>query len=267
MARLRIASLLLLFIGLVVLLGLVFHQRRQLAEGRRQRDRDQESLRALGAALRERDLHKAPLEAEEEPPDGARRATLTERDATIARLNLELREVRANLSTLQGQLSTANDERQRALAGAEEQIQKQQTDWQGRLETLQKQLDAAEAQSEASRQRLAAVETEYNKLRTDRSDDSARSAQLAGVITGLQDLDRRRDVYLTSIMRRYRDITNQFRATSGMLDSNRDPNSNALSSATLTRIQNSISQTEDDLRQLNELNDQTHQLEKKLVKK
>ncbi len=96
---------------------------------------------------------------------------------------------------------------------------------------------------------------------------SARAAELGRVVADLQELDRRRDAYLTSIARRYHDITSQFRAMSGMLDSSRDPNASALSGAALTRIQNAISLADDDLRQLNELNAQARQLEKKLAKK
>jgi hypothetical protein len=68
-------------------------------------------------------------------------------------------------------------------------------------------------------------------------------------------------------MRRYRDITSQFRAMSGMLDSSREPKSSPLSDAALTRIQNDVSLADDDLRQLTELNAQARQLEKKLVKR
>jgi hypothetical protein len=72
---------------------------------------------------------------------------------------------------------------------------------------------------------------------------------------------------ITAIARRYRDITSQFRSMSGMLDSSHDANFGAFSSEALTRIQNAISQSDDDLNQLTELNAQARQLEKKLVKK
>jgi hypothetical protein len=87
------------------------------------------------------------------------------------------------------------------------------------------------------------------------------------VTASLQSLDRRRDAHLTSITRRYRDITGQFRTMSAMLDSTRDGSSSAFSDAALMRIQNAISLADDDLRQLNELNAQASQLEKKLVNK
>jgi chromosome segregation ATPase len=266
-ARLRFAFLFLLVIGLVTSLGLVVRQSRQLAEAQRQKDRDQQSLRVLQNALHQQGLQQPPLATEESAPESDARAALKRRDATISRLTQALRETQGNLSGVQGQLSAAIDDRQKALAGAEERFQNQQTDWRSKLDALQKQLDGAQAESEVTRQRLSALEAENDKLRSARREDSTHAAQLGSIVASLQDLDRRRDVYLTSIMRRYRDITNQFRATSGMLDSSRDSNSNALSSASLTRIQNAVSQADEDLRQLNELNDQTHQLEKKLANK
>ena len=86
-------------------------------------------------------------------------------------------------------------------------------------------------------------------------------------MASLQSLERRRDGYLTSIIRRYRDVTSQFRAMSGMIDSARDGNSSAFNDAALLRIQNAISLADDDLRQLNELNAQISQLDKKLLKR
>ena len=69
-------------------------------------------------------------------------------------------------------------------------------------------------------------------------------------------------------MRRYRDITSQFRAMSGMLGSSRDSNtSSPFTDAALTRIQSAVTSADDDLRQLGELNAQARQLEKKLAKK
>jgi hypothetical protein len=94
-----------------------------------------------------------------------------------------------------------------------------------------------------------------------------RAAEIARVVTDLQDLDRRREAYLTSIIRRYRDITSQFRAMGSMLDSGRDPNASTLSDAALTRIQNAVSLADDDLRQFSELNARAHELQKKLVEK
>ena len=254
-------------VALVASVGMILRQSWRLAALQRQQAADLQSLRELQEALRQRELQKTPAEAEGPTPVGDYQAALAKRDATIEQLNRELSEAQANIMGLQAQLLNSSDEREKALASANERHQKEQEDWQSQLDALKQELDSAQAESQASRQRLAALEADNAKLRSDNSEGSARAAEFARVVANLQDLDRRRDAYLTSIMRRYRDITSQFRAMSGMLDSSRDPNSSAFSDAALTRIQNAVSLADDDLRQLSELNAQARQLEKKLVKK
>ncbi len=162
---------------------------------------------------------------------------------------------------------SSGEEREKALASVDERCQKEQADWQSQLDALKQELDSAQAELQASRQRLAALEADNAKLKSDSSAGTARAAELTRVVADLQELESRRDAHLTSIMRRYRDVTSQFRAMSGMLDSSRDPNSSPFSDAALSRIQNAISAADDDLRQLSELNAQARQLEKKLGKK
>ena len=171
------------------------------------------------------------------------------------------------LRTSRAQLSTSNDQNAKALASAEERLQKQQADSQAQLEDLQKKLDAAVSESDIARQRLAALEADNAKLKTDTAAITTRATDVAHIIANLQDLDRRRDVYLTSILRRYRDITGEFRAMSGMLDTSHDPNSGACGGAALSRIQNAVNSAEDDLRQLSELNARSQKLEKQLEQK
>jgi chromosome segregation ATPase len=267
LGRLEFALLLTLGVALVASVGINLRQSRRLAALQRQQAADLQSLRELQAALRQHELQKTPAEAESPTPLGANQAALAERDATIERLASELGQAQANIKDLQAQLSNSSDEHEKALASANERHQKEQEDWQSQLDALKQELDSAQAESQASRQRLAALEADNTKLKSDNSAGSARVAEFARTIADLQDLDRRRDAYLTSIMRRYRDITSQFRAMSGMLDSSREPNSSPLSDAALTRIQNAVSLADDDLRQLSELNAQARQLEKKLVKK
>jgi chromosome segregation ATPase len=267
LGRLEFALLLTLGVALVASLGMILRQSWRLAALRRQQAADLQSLGELREALRQRELQKTPAEAESPAPLGAYQATLAKRNVTIEGLNRELGEAQANIKELQAQLSNSSDEREKALASANELHQKEREDWQSQFDALKQQLDSAQAESQASRPRLAALEADNAKLKSDNSEGSARAVEFGRVVANLQDLDRRRDAYLTSIMRRYRDITSQFRAMSGMLDSSRDPKSNPLSDAALTRIQNDVSLADDDLRQLSELNAQARQLEKKLVKK
>jgi hypothetical protein len=268
LGRLEFALTLTLGIALVASVGIILRQSWRLATLERQRAADLQSLRELQEALRQRELQKTPAEAENPAPAGDYHAALAQRNATLERLGRELSEAQANITGLQAQLLSSSEEAEKALAAANEHHQKEQADWQTRLEASKQDLESAQAELQASRQRLAALEADNAKLKGDNSAASARTAEFTRVVAQLQDLDGRRDAYLTSILRRYRDITSQFRARSGMLGSSRDSNSTSpLGDAALTRIQNAVSSADEDLRQLTELNAQARQLEKKLTKK
>lgn len=146
-------------------------------------------------------------------------------------------------------------------------MQKQQADSKAQLDDLQKKLDAMQAESDIIHQRLTVVEADNAQMKTDSTASAARAADVAHIIASLQDIDRRREVYLTSILRRYRDITGEFRAMTGMLDTSRDPNSGACGGAALSRIQSAVTSAEDDLRQVSELDARSQKLEKQLLKK
>jgi len=265
--RLQIVLLSTLGVALVASLGMILRQSGRLAADQRQRDADLQSLRQLREALRQRGSQEIPAGAGEQTPVSDNQAALAKHEATIVRLDRELSEAQANITGLQAQLLNSNDEREKALAISSERHRKEQEELQSQLDTLKQELDSAQAESQASRQRSSALEADNAKLRSATSGGSAGAPDFGRVVADLQGLDRRREAYLTSIMRRYRDITSQFRAMSGMLDSSRDPNSAAFSGAALTRIQDAVSLADDDLRQLDELNAQARQLEKKLAKK
>ena len=266
--HLQFAVILALAVALVASLGMLFSRSRQLALLERQQAADSKSLRQLMAALRQRDLQKAPPEVESATPPVDYQAALAKRNATIERLTHELSDAQASILGLQSELANSNQEREKALASANELQQKEKQDWQNQLDGLKQDLESAQADAQASRQRLAALEADNAKLSSNNNAASTRAVDLARVVVQLQDLDSRREALLNSIMRRYRDVTSQFRAMSGMLDSSRDSNSSSpFTDAALTRIQNAVSSADDELRQLTELNAQARQLEKKLAKK
>jgi DNA repair exonuclease SbcCD ATPase subunit len=262
--RLETALALALGVALVGSMAAIVRQSRRLASSERQRIAALETIRQLQEALRQRDLQKPPEEAEAPAPVVENQAAPAKRDAAIQRLNQELTDAHASIKDLQTEIARASDEHERTLASLNESHQKEEADWQSRLDALKQDLDSAQAETEASRQRSAALEADNAKLRSAASEGSARVAEVGRVLADLEDVGRRRDSYLTSIQRRYRDITSQLRGMSGMLDSS--TNSGALNGE-LTRIQNAISLADDDLRQLTELNARVRQLEKKLAKK
>jgi len=263
----RIILELVLGAALVASLAMNFRQARQIIAGRHEREADRQSLRALEETLRQRELQKIPPQPANETPETVNPAALAKRDAALQRLNRELNEARAEISQLQTQLQQSSDERDQELASAKERDKKAQGDLQRQADELKQELDSAQAELQDSRERVAALEQNNAKLRSDSSEASGRSADTARVVADLEDLNQRREAYLTSIIRRYRDLTSQFRAMGGMLDSSRDPNSSALSGAALSRIQNAVSATDDDLRQLSDLSARARDLEKKLSKK
>ncbi len=284
LVRLRTALVLSVCLALVAAVGVIVRQHAQLAACRQQRAADQKSLHELQETLRQHEIQKIPAVSEDQNALGESRAEIAKRDATIARLGLDLKESHADTARLQAQLSRSNDECEKALGNANERYQQGKADWQRQLDALKQDLDAAGAEAQASRQRIASLEAAGAEVQVSRqriadleaanttvrkefSDSSARTAELRRVAASLKDVDQRRDAFLTSIIRRYRDVTTQFRAMSGMLDSTRDQSSNPCGGAALTRIQNAVTQADDDLRQLNDLNAQARQLEEKLVKK
>jgi chromosome segregation ATPase len=268
LGRLQFALALTLGIALVASLAMILRLAWRLATLERQRAADLHSLRELQEAVGQRVLQRIPAEAENPAPAVDVHAALAQRDATIERLNRALSEAQANIVGLQAQLLNSREEGEKALASANERHEKEQADFESRLDAVKQDLESAQAALQASHERLAALEADNAKLKGDNSAASSRAAEFTRVVAQLQDLDSRRDAYLTSIMRRYRDITSQFRAMSGMLASSRDSNpTSPFSDAALTRIQNAVSSADDDLRQLTELNAQARQLEKKLVKK
>ncbi len=266
--RFRFTFELILGVVLIVSLLMMWRQSRRITDFQRRQQEDTQAWRLLQKALRQKEAQAAPSPTPEgAAPSNDEKADLTKREAVIERLDQELAETRANLSDLQTQLSNSNQQNAQALADAEARLEKQQTDSQAQFDDLQKKLDAALTQADIARQRAAAVEADNSKLRTETATATTQSNDVSHTIASLQDLENRREVYLTSILRRYRDITSEFRAMSSMLDTSRDAGSGACSGAALSRIQNAVTSADDDMRQLSELNARAQKLEKQLLKK
>jgi multidrug efflux pump subunit AcrA (membrane-fusion protein) len=264
---LRIFLALVLGVALIASLLVNLRRQRQIAEYQRRHETDVQALRSLQDALHKKALEKAPPIEVEEIPSGGTHARPADREAVIARLDRQLADDHAEMDDLQKQLSAARDQNAGALADAQANLLKQQADAQAQLADLQRKLDAAVADSEIARQRAAALQADNAKLQPSPASAATGAPDVAHILSSLQDINRRREVYLTSILRRYRDITGEFNAMSGMLDTSHPPSPGACSGADLTRIQNAVSSAEDDLRQISELNARSQKLEKQLPTK
>ncbi len=78
---------------------------------------------------------------------------------------------------------------------------------------------------------------------------------LTKISDDFDDLNRRRDQYMTNVLRRYREVTDLYRTLSLRQEGPRDD---------LSRIQNAISLAEEDMRQLQSLNAQARRLQRDL---
>jgi chromosome segregation ATPase len=176
-----------------------------------------------------------------------------------------IEDLRSRAAAFDRDLAAAREEATNAAALAE-------TESAGRVklsaqvESLQDDLQAArrisaalEAELRAKSERLARAETERD-LAARKAGGVAPSAGRAGAATReIEDLNRRRETLVASLQRRYRDVTDTYRAFSLNLQ-HREQGGAAIQAGDLSRIQNSIQQAEDELRQLQGLNSRLAQL-------
>jgi len=264
----------LLSLAVAIAAIVIVRQSLRLAAYERQHAADARALDAMRRAIRQgqaRAQMPPPQFSEARPavassrPEAAENPELSASAGAMQQLSRELQEAQASIARLQAQLQEAGQARQEAMAAAED-LQKRERELREQFDSTRQQLDAARAESQAARERAAGLEADNAKMKNESGARGAQATELRKALATLADLDRRRDSYLTSIIRRYREITDQFRTVAGTLDSSRGAESVSSSGAALSRIQNAISLAEDDMRRLNELNAQAHQLENKLAK-
>ena len=177
--------------------------------------------------------------------------SLAEANASIARLESRADDAEAQLHNL-----TLENKR---LAGSEADLKEN-------LSTANQTVDALQKELKSSRDRVTQVEIVYQKLRDQSGGDAQKIAQLQQLATELQEIHQRREVYLNSILRRYRQITEQYRSMAGVWQAQRT-DAPAPGSGDLARIQDSIAMAEEDMRQLNNLNAQALLIQKKMAGK
>jgi len=99
-----------------------------------------------------------------------------------------------------------------------------------------------------------------------------RATRQAELLKQLQELHRRRESYLNTMVSRYRDITDRYRAYASVLENRRGPEGTpgagiSIAGPELGQIQTTITLAEEDLRQLTSLSAQVAKLQKDLSTK
>jgi len=205
------------------------------------------------------------LPSEKQSAEAARPAHNPEDVISIQRLKLSLSDANAAITRLQEHLDEAGAELQN-LRVENQRLAGSEGDLKANLAAANQAVDALQRELKSSRDRVTQVEIAYQKLRDQSSGDAQKLAQLQQLSTELQDLHQRREVYLTSILRRYRQITDQYRSLSGVMQGQRTDAPGA-GAGDLARIQDSIAMAEEDLRQLNSLSAQARLIQKKMAGK
>lgn len=266
MRRLNIAVVSGLGVALVAAIVVILHQSQKLAEVRKQQDTTLQSLQESRDALQQSQLRLAAALHQPPRPATDLKAELQKRDAAIQQLTQNLKTALGSIAQLQQELSDSREENQKAAENSNQRFQEMQAGLQNRLDEVQKELNSSQADLQSSSQRIASLQKINDRLQSQSSEGSRRATEQEHLLNSLQDLDRRRESYLTTIANRYRNLTSQFRTMSGMMDSSRGRDSGSLNGQALDQIQNAISLTDNDLQHLSELNAKAFQLEKRLAK-
>ncbi len=134
------------------------------------------------------------------------------------------------------------------------------------LATANQTVDVLQKELKSNGDHATQIEIAYQKLRDQSGADAQKLAQLQQLAAEMREIQQRRETYLSIVLRRYRQITEQYRSLAGVLQDQRTGTPSA-GSTDLARIQDTISLAEEDLRQLSNLDAQALRIQKKMSEK
>lgn len=242
----------------------VSRQSRRLSAYENLRSQDLKSIGKLQQALRNEQSEKARVEATGRSSQATLQNELAQTDAALSTFRRELGTARARASELESELDNSEQRYREAMAKANQQISDDKEQIQAQLVYFKQQMKSASVEVQASRLRVNALEELNEKMKKEKSAATAKAQEFEPVLRRLEALERRRDDSMASVMSHYRDISSQLQAMTGMLNANRDANANVFSSQALYRIRDTLSLANNNIRQLNDLNEEIVQVEKQL---
>lgn len=175
----------------------------------------------------------------------------------------ELREQNAALAK---ELSTAKDASARAdtaTADGEAELKKvraQMDDLREEAAMARRVADAVQAELRAKSDRLVRMETAEKLLQERAARAELAATRVATSVKEIDDLNRRREAFLTSLLRRFREVNDLYRNYAMNVQTRDGVAGPGLQAGDLSRIQSAIQQGEDELRQLQALNARMAQL-------
>lgn len=175
----------------------------------------------------------------------------------LATANASLAELHTRVQELEASLDRTAEENKRLAAS--------EADLKEKLAANSRVLEAVQAELKGKSDRLVQLETTNNLLHQENRALSEKATLSGRMLRDLEEINRRRETYLTSILRRYKELTEQYRALATRLESSRD--NLTPPGPELSRIQTAVASAEEDLRQLVSLNAQAARIQQKLAGK
>lgn len=212
---------------------------------------------------------RARLEALGEPPPAlpaspsaaAAHASSLEQARLLAKMQSEL----AAAGAMRAELEARVHEAERGLAKALEENQRlaaSQQELEERLAGEKRAREGVQAELKTKSERLTQLETTNLLLHRENREAAQKADQTRQLLREIEEVNRRRENLMAGILRRYREVTDQLRTLAVRPEG--VPEGRAVHVDELSRLQNALAMTEEDLRQLGGLNSQAARLQRKI---
>lgn len=233
------------------------------AEIARLRELSESAQAQIETLRRELELAGVPLPAS--PAVKAQKPSDAEHLEAVRQLALVQRQV-ADLTAANRELQSRAVDLQSAvdkLSAENRKLTAETDDLRDSMERTRRVVAATEAELKTKTERLVQLETALARTREENAGATAQLRSISGLLRDFEDLNRRRENTLTSLQRRYRELTDLYRSTLLAIEQQRDnPAIRQLPDA--SRIQSTVLAAEDDLRQIASLNTQAQRLAQRL---
>ncbi|MBI2687214.1 MAG: hypothetical protein HYX27_12925 [Acidobacteria bacterium] len=171
---------------------------------------------------------------------------------TIDELREQVRELSKELSVAREDTSRA-DARVAAESAESKKLKEQIEDLRENIQSARRLSDALQVELRAKSERLVKSEASEKLMQERAARSEGAAAKVSSGERELEDLNRRREAFMTAILRRFREVNDLYRNFT-LNAPTRDTPIAGLQAGDLSRIQSAIQQSEDDLRQLQVLN-------------
>jgi len=237
-------------------LAAVETEKQKLAAEREAVTRENEALRARLIELGEQPPPAPPAGASPLPVSNLEQARLLVKvQDELASAQRALAEAEARWHELEDKAAKAQEENKVLQAALDESREK--------LASQSRVLEALQAELKSSSDRLVQLETTNLLLHKQNRQAADESARVRSLLGQLEEINRRRENTLGNILRRYRELTDQLRGLTVRPD--RAPEGPGAEMPELSRLQTALASTEDELRQLSNLNAQAARLQRQLT--